>query len=37
MKHFESKSGLFDYMDEEMEKYKIVVPKGTVVNKFEVY
>jgi hypothetical protein len=37
MKHFESKSGLFDYIDEEMEKYKIVVPKGTVVNKFEVY
>ena len=37
MTHFESKSGLFDYDDEENEKYKIVVPKGTVVNKFEVY
>jgi hypothetical protein len=37
MKHFESKSGLIDYQDEEDEKYKIVVPKGTVVNKFEVY
>jgi hypothetical protein len=37
MTHFESKSGLFNYIDEEMEKYKIVVPKGTVVNKFEVY
>lgn len=37
MTHFESKSGLFDYHDEENEKYKIVVPKGTVVNKFEVY
>lgn len=37
MTHFESKSGLFNYTDVEMEKYKIVVPKGTVVNKFEVY
>jgi len=37
MTHFESKSGLFSYHDEEGEKYKIVVPKGTVVNKFEVY
>jgi hypothetical protein len=37
MTHFESKSGLFTYHDEENEKYKIVVPKGTVVNKFEVY
>lgn len=35
--HFESKSGLFTYHDEENSKYKIVVPKGTVVNKFEVY
>ena len=35
--HYESKSGLFTYHDEECEKYKIVVPKGTVVNKFEVY
>ena len=35
--HYESKSGLIDYLDEENEKYKIVVPKGTVVNKFEVY
>lgn len=35
--HFESKSGLIDYHDEEDEKYKIIVPKGTVVNKFEVY
>jgi hypothetical protein len=37
MTHFDSKSGLFDYNDEEVNKYKIVVPKGTVVNKFEVY
>lgn len=37
MTHFESKSGLFTYHDEENSKYKIVVPKGTVVNKFEVY
>ena len=37
MRHFESKSGLFHYQDEENGKYKIVVPKGTVVNKFEVY
>jgi hypothetical protein len=37
MTHFESKSGLFDYHDEEGDKYKIVVPKGAVVNKFEVY
>lgn len=37
MTHFESKSGLFEYQDEEGDKYKIVVPKGTVVNKFEVY
>jgi hypothetical protein len=37
MIHYESKSGLFKYMDEENETYKIVVPKGTVVNKFEVY
>ena len=37
MTHFKSKSGLFTYHDEEDDKYKIVVPKGTVVNKFEVY
>jgi hypothetical protein len=37
MTHFESKSGLFDYHDEENETYKIIVPKGTVVNRFEVY
>jgi hypothetical protein len=37
MTHFESKSGLFNYHDEENSKYKIIVPKGTVVNKFEVY
>jgi hypothetical protein len=37
MTHYESKSGLFKYIDEEDEKYKIIVPKGTVVNKFEVY
>ena len=37
MIHFESKSGLFDYHDEENETYKIIVPKGTVVNRFEVY
>jgi hypothetical protein len=37
MIHFESKSKLFKYSDEELEQYKIVVPKGTVVNKFEVY
>jgi hypothetical protein len=37
MIHFESKSGLFSYHDEQGEKYKIVVPKGAVVNKFEVY
>ena len=37
MKHFESKSGLFKYIDEENETYKIIVPKGTVVNRFEVY
>ena len=37
MIHFESKSGLFTYYDEENETYKIIVPKGTVVNRFEVY
>lgn len=37
MIHFESNSGLFKYVDEENETYKIIVPKGTVVNKFEVY
>lgn len=37
MTHYESKSGLFKYIDEEDEKYKIIVPKGTVVNRFEVY
>lgn len=37
MNHYKSKSGLFNYIDEENETYKIVVPKGTVVNKFEVY
>ncbi len=37
MTHFESKSGLFKYVDEENVTYKIIVPKGTVVNKFEVY
>jgi hypothetical protein len=37
VRHFESKSGLFHFQDEENGKYKIVVPKGTVVNKFEVY
>lgn len=35
--HFEPKSGLINYHDEEDEQYKIIVPKGTVVNKFEVY
>jgi hypothetical protein len=35
--HYESKSGLFTYLDEENSKYKIIVPKGTVVNRFEVY
>ena len=37
MIHYESKSGLVKYHDEEDKIYKIVVPKGTVVNKFEVY
>jgi hypothetical protein len=35
--HYESKSGLFRYLDVENSKYKIIVPKGTVVNRFEVY
>jgi hypothetical protein len=37
MVHYESKSGLFKYLDVENSKCKIVVPKGTVVNRFEVY
>ena len=33
-----SKTGFIkEYSDTSSEKYKIVVPKGTVVNKFEIY
>lgn len=36
--HYESKSGLFKYVDDNSNcRYKIVVPKGTVISKFEIY
>lgn len=32
-----SKTGWFKYHDEEENDYKIIVPKGTIVTKFELY
>jgi hypothetical protein len=34
---YESKSGWFKYNDQSEEEYKIIVPKGTIVSKFELY
>ena len=34
---YESKSGWFKFRDQEEEDYKIVVPKGTILNKFQLY
>lgn len=35
---YKSKSGLIrNYTDEQEESYRIIVPKGTVLSKFEVY
>lgn len=34
---YKSKSGWFKYEDEEQESYIIVVPKGTILNKFQLY
>lgn len=35
--YYESRSGLFKPSESSVEAYKIVVPKGTVINKFELY
>lgn len=32
-----SKTGWFKYHDQSEEEYKIIVPKGTIVSKFELY
>ena len=34
---YESKTGWFKVGDETEENYKIIVPKGTILNKFELY
>lgn len=34
---YESKSGWFKFRGQEEEDYKIVVPKGTILNKFQLY
>ena len=34
---YESKSGWFKFSGQEEEDYKIVVPKGTILNKFQLY
>ena len=34
---YTSKTGWFKYHDEETHDYKIIVPKGTIVSKFELY
>ena len=34
---YESKSGLFKYNNQSEDQYKIIVPKGTIVSKFELY
>jgi hypothetical protein len=34
---YESKSGWIKYHDQSEEEYKIIVPKGTIVSKFELY
>jgi hypothetical protein len=35
---YESRTGFVkSYMDHSCEEYKIVVPKGSVINKFEIY
>jgi hypothetical protein len=34
---YESKSGWFKYNDQSEEEYKIIVPKGTIVSRFELY
>jgi hypothetical protein len=34
---YESKTGWFKYHDESEEEHRIIVPKGTIVSKFELY
>lgn len=34
---YESKSGWFKFRGQEEENYKIIVPKGTILNKFQLY
>jgi hypothetical protein len=34
---YESKSGWFKFRGQEEEDYKIIVPKNTILNKFELY
>jgi hypothetical protein len=34
---YKSKSGLFKFDEQKEEKYIIVVPKGTILNKFQLY
>jgi hypothetical protein len=34
---YKSKSGLFKFGEQQEEKYIIVVPKGTILNKFQLY
>ena len=35
--HYESRTGLIEYRDTQNRDYIIVVPKGTILNKFELY
>lgn len=37
MNKIESRSGLMEWNDEETQWYRLVVPEGTVVDKFEVF
>jgi hypothetical protein len=34
---YKSKSGWFKFKEQSDEDYKIIVPKGTILNKFELY
>jgi hypothetical protein len=34
---YESKSGWFKFREQTEEDYKIIVPKGTILNKFQLY
>ena len=34
---YQSKSGWFKFRDQKEEEYKIIVPKNTILNKFQLY